>query len=153
MKIANNRHLGRIIALQTLYEYDFRTRLGDGSVTIDDILERSLDVHRDRIGDVEFVRNLVHSVNRAGHQLDDIIAPVAPEWPLSQIAIIDRDILRMAVFELSQVSSATPYKVVINEAVELAKEFGSESSSRFVNGVLGTIWRHMSAGSTSEQSE
>ena len=70
-----------------------------------------------------------------------MIAPVAPDWPLSQISIIDRDIMRMAVFELTQFAGDIPPKVAINEAVELAKSCSSDSSSRFVNGVLGTIWR------------
>ena len=88
----------------------------------------------------------------ASRQLDAVIAPVAPDWPLNQISIIDRDILRMAVFELTEFAGAVPPKVAINEAVELAKSFGSENSSRFINGVLGTIWRHMNEGAD-EQSK
>lgn len=141
--MASNRHLGRIIVLQSLYEYDFRERLGDSSVNLDEILDRNLARYKDKIDDTDFVRKLAIGVNRAGRQLDAVIAPVAPDWPLSQISIIDRDVLRMAVFELSEFTGAVPPKVAINEAVELAKSFGSENSSRFVNGVLGTIWRQM----------
>ena len=141
--MASNRHLGRIIALQTLYEYDFRERLGDDSINLDEILTRNLSRYDGKIEDTDFVQKLTTGVNRAARQLDAVIAPVAPEWPLSQIAIVDRDILRMAVFELSEFSDSIPPKVAINEAVELAKSFGSENSSRFVNGVLGTIWRQM----------
>ena len=141
--MASNRHLGRIIALQTLYEYDFRERSGDETAKIDEILTRNLKRYEDRVDDKEFVRQLVMGVNKAGRQLDAIIAPVAPDWPLNQIAIVDRDVLRMAVFELSEFNGKIPPKVAINEAIELAKSFGAENSSRFVNGVLGTIWRHM----------
>lgn len=151
--MASNRHLGRIIALQTLYEYDFRERLGDETAKIDEILARNLKRYEDRIDDKEFVRQLVMGVNKAGRQLDAIIAPVAPDWPLNQIAIVDRDVLRMAVFELSEFNGKIPPKVAINEAIELAKSFGAENSSRFVNGVLGTIWRHMNEGHVNEQGE
>lgn len=151
--MASNRHLGRIIALQTLYEYDFRERLGDETAKIDEILVRNLKRYEDRIDDKEFVRQLVIGVNKAGRQLDAIIAPVAPDWPLNQIAIVDRDVLRMAVFELSEFNGKIPPKVAINEAIELAKSFGAENSSRFVNGVLGTIWRHMNEGHVNEQGE
>lgn len=151
--MASNRHLGRIIALQTLYEYDFRERLGDETAKIDEILARNLKRYEDRIDDKEFVRQLVIGVNKAGRQLDAIIAPVAPDWPLNQIAIVDRDVLRMAVFEFSEFNGKIPPKVAINEAIELAKSFGAENSSRFVNGVLGTIWRHMNEGHVNEQGE
>ncbi len=151
--MASNRHLGRIIALQTLYEYDFRERLGDETAKIDEILARNLKRYEDRVDDKEFVRQLVMGVNKAGRQLDAIIAPVAPDWPLNQIAIVDRDVLRMAVFELSEFNGKIPPKVAINEAIELAKSFGAENSSRFVNGVLGTIWRHMNEGHVNEQGE
>lgn len=151
--MASNRHLGRIIALQTLYEYDFRERLGDETAKIDEILTRNLKRYEDRVDDKEFVRQLVIGVNKAGRQLDAIIAPVAPDWPLNQIAIVDRDVLRMAVFELSEFNGKIPPKVAINEAIELAKSFGAENSSRFVNGVLGTIWRHMNEGHVNEQGE
>lgn len=139
--MASNRHLGRIIVLQTLYEYDFRDRLGDESIDLEGILDRNLERYEKKIDDKDFVRKLAVGVNRAGRQLDAMIAPVAPDWPLSQISIIDRDIMRMAVFELTQFAGDIPPKVAINEAVELAKSFSSDSSSRFVNGVLGTIWR------------
>lgn len=144
--MASNRHLGRIIVLQSLYEYDFRERLGDESIDLNQILDRNLERYEDKIDDKDFIYKLATGVNRAGRQLDAVIAPVAPDWPLSQIAIIDRDILRMAVFELTEFSGAVPPKVAINEAVELAKSFGSDNSSRFVNGVLGTIWKQINEG-------
>lgn len=149
--MASNRHLGRIIALQTLYEYDFRTSLGDDKVNINDILDRNFERYADKIDDKDFIWKLTIGVNRATKQLDAVIAPVAPDWPINQIAIIDRNILRMALFELTEFHDMVPPKVAINEAVELAKSFGSDNSSRFINGVLGTIWRHMNEGKTDEQ--
>jgi N utilization substance protein B len=141
--MASNRHLGRIIALQTLYEYDFRTGLGDNSADLDEILTRSLERYDDKVGDKAFVEQLTRGVAKTAKDLDAQLAPVAPEWPLDQIALVDHEILRMAAYELSQMTKITPPKVAINEAVELAKAFGSENSSRFINGVLGTLWRQM----------
>ena len=105
--MASNRHLGRIIALQTLYEYDFRERLGDETAKIDEILARNLERYEDRVDDKEFVRRLVMGVNKAGRQLDAIIAPVAPDWPLNQIAIVDRDVCEWRC--LSLVNLAVKY--------------------------------------------
>ena len=139
--MASNRHLGRIVALQTLYEYDFRTDCGDEAADIREILKRNLARYSDKIDDKKFVEDLVAGVAKAAHQLDEQIAPLAPEWPLSQIALVDREILRLSAYELEHFGKLVPPKVAINEAVELAKAFGSENSSRFVNGVLGTLWR------------
>jgi len=141
--MASNRHLGRIIALQTLYEYDFRRSAGDEVTDIDEILARNIERYADKVGDKNFVEQLVHGVRDDAKTLDEQIAPIAPEWPLSQIATIDLEILRMATYELKNFGEFVPPKVAINEAVELAKSFGAENSSRFVNGVLGTLWRQM----------
>ena len=151
--MASNRHLGRIIALQTLYEYDFRREAGDDSADIGEILTRNLERYASKIDDTDFVARLVRGVAKTAHQLDEQIAPVAPEWPLNQVALSDREVLRMAVYELNEMSDIVPSKVAINEAVELAKAFGSENSSRFVNGVLGTLWRQMSGEEKDEQSK
>lgn len=145
--MASNRHLGRIVALQTLYEYEFRVECEDASVTIADILERNLDRYREAIGDREFVEKVVNGVVEDMKSLDETIQPIAPEWPISQIARVDRMILRMAVYELQKLSDIVPPKVAINEAVELAKAFGSDNSSKFVNGVLGTAYRALAGGS------
>ncbi len=141
--MASNRHLGRIIALQTLYEYDFRASAEDNSAELDKILARSLERYDDKIDDKSFVEELTRGVAKDAQALDAKIAPIAPEWPLNQVALIDHEILRMAVYELTNMSKIVPSKVAINEAVELAKSFGSENSSRFINGVLGTLWRQM----------
>jgi len=135
--MASNRHLGRIVVLQSLYEYDFRA--GE-SLDIDVVVERNLHQYEGVIGDNEFVFNLVHSVLDNQQTLDTYIQPAAPEWPVEQIARVDKIILRMSVSELL-LSEDTPPKVVINEAVELGKRFGSDNSSKFVNGVLGTVYR------------
>ncbi|HEX3082254.1 MAG TPA: transcription antitermination factor NusB [Candidatus Saccharimonadia bacterium] len=137
--MASNRHLGRIVAMQTLYEHDFRA--GDLTETdLDPILQRNLDEFRSSIDDVKFVEELVDGVHEHQEQIDNVIGPAAPEWPVDQIAKIDKVILRMGVFEL-MIKRDVPPKVAINEAVELAKTFGGENSSKFINGVLGTIYR------------
>lgn len=139
--MASNRHLGRIIALQTLYEFEFREQCEDPSVTIDNVLERSIERYKDTVDDTEFIERLVRGVCAKKAELDAILQPIAPEWPIEQIARIDRNILRMAIYELKESSDVVPPKVAINEAVELAKAFGSDNSSKFVNGVLGTAYR------------
>jgi N utilization substance protein B len=138
--MASNRHLGRIVAMQTLYEQDFRSE--DGSeVELQPILARNLDEFRSSIDDTDFVEDLVIGVADNQSGIDAIISPAAPEWPIDQIAKIDKIILRIGVYEL-MIKHDVPPKVVINESVELAKAFGGENSSKFINGVLGTIYRN-----------
>jgi transcription antitermination protein NusB len=144
--MASNRHLGRIIALQTLYEFEFRQDSADAMADVDEILARNLERYDEAIDDKEFVTSLVHGVQKLAAELDATIQPIAPEWPLEQIARIDRTILRMALYELLHMSDQVPPKVAINEAVELAKAFGSDNSSKFVNGVLGTAYRTLIEG-------
>lgn len=135
--MASNRHLGRIVALQTLYELDFRIEVSEKSLDSDAVLERNVSRYSEVMGDKEFVVELVNGVLKDTKELDDFIQPLAPEWPLNQIARVDRVVLRMGVWEMKNVEK-TPIKVIINEAVELAKGFGADNSSKFVNGVLGT---------------
>lgn len=139
--MASNRHLGRIVALQTLYEFEFRVQCSDTTADLSEILERNISRYSETIGDTDFIRGLVLGTDKQTQQLDAIIQPIAPEWPINQIARIDRAILRMSLYELS-FSGDVPPKVVINEAVELAKAFGGDNSSKFVNGVLGTAYRN-----------
>ncbi|MDQ5982765.1 MAG: transcription antitermination protein NusB [Patescibacteria group bacterium] len=139
--MASNRHLGRIVALQTLYEYEFRVHADDKSASVDDILHRNLERYEQEIEDTEFVDELVKGVLEHQDDLDNQIRPLAPEWPLEQIARIDRNILRLGLYELLYRGQQVPPKVAINEAVELAKAFGSDNSSKFINGVLGTAFR------------
>ena len=144
--MASNRHLGRSVALQSLYEYEFRVEAGDSSANIDEILERNLERYESAIEDKQFVTGLAKGVVTQQTALDDTIQPIAPDWPIEQIARIDRTILRMGLYELLHLGEVVPPKVVINEAVELAKAFGSDNSSKFVNGVLGTAYRTLIEG-------
>lgn len=144
--MASNRHLGRIIALQTLYEFDFRQNCGDTAVDLQEVLSRNMERFEDTIDDKTFVHTLIEGVAAKRDELDAAIQPIAPEWPLEQIARIDRTILRMALYELLELSELVPPKVAINEAVELAKAFGGDNSSKFVNGVLGTAYRTLIEG-------
>jgi N utilization substance protein B len=139
-----NRHLGRIVALQTLYEEDFRHEVEDPNLDLDEVLERNIGRYDETIEDKGFITELVHGVHSRQTELDDIIRPVAPEWPIEQIARMDRVILRIGVYE-QLFEDGVPPKDVINEAVELAKAFGGDNSSKFINGVLGTILRNQEA--------
>ena len=138
--MASNRHLGRIVAMQTLYEYDFRRGQEGIDVTLEPILSRNLGEFSNAIDDTDFVHDVVEGVLLYQDAIDAVIAPAAPEWPVDQIAKIDKIVLRIGVYELT-IKHDVPPKVAINEAVELAKAFGGENSSKFVNGVLGTIYR------------
>jgi N utilization substance protein B len=139
--MASNRHLGRIVALQTLYEFEFRTEARDVTVDLDEILVRNLSRYETTIDDKGFVDTLVKGVLENQKDLDEKIQPIAPDWPIDQIARIDRNILRIGLYELLHQKTVIPPKVAINEAVELAKAFGSDNSSKFINGVLGTAFR------------
>lgn len=141
--MASNRHLGRIIAFQTLYEQDFRRTSGDDKFDLAEVLQRNIARYDAMVDDKAFIEALVTGVSSHEKELDETLQPVAPEWPIEQIARTDRIILRMGLYELVHGEDVPP-KVVINEAVELAKAFGSENSSRFVNGVLGTVLRQRS---------
>lgn len=138
--MASNRHLGRIIALQTLYEQELRCEAGDSSFDLTEVLERNIERYQDMVDDTEFVAKLVDGVTKLQAELDEKLQPIAPEWPIDQIARMDRMVLRIGLYELENEHDVPP-KVVINEAVELAKAFGGENSSKFVNGVLGTALR------------
>lgn len=127
--------------MQSLYECEFRTQCEDATVSIDDILARNIERYKDTVDDTAFIERLVRGVIKNTAELDEILQPIAPEWPIDQIARVDRTILRMALFELKESGDVVPPKVAINEAVELAKAFGSDNSSKFVNGVLGTAYR------------
>jgi len=139
--MASNRHLGRIVALQTLYEQDFRLNCGDTNFDLNSVLDRNIDRYSETIDDKNFIIALVGGVDKYQKDLDDALQPLAPEWPLAQIARMDRVILRIGLYELLYEKDVPP-KVVINEAVELAKGFGSENSSKFINGVLGTALKN-----------
>ncbi len=144
--MASNRHLGRIVALQTLYEYEFRTQSGDDTADAKEILSRNLERYETEIDDTQFVQTIVDGVLAEYKDIDEKIQPIAPDWPIEQIARIDRAILRIGLYELLHQATVVPPKVAIDEAVELAKAFGSDNSSKFVNGVLGTAYRTLVEG-------
>lgn len=136
-----NRHLQRSIALQTIFEWDFNGAEPD---RLEEYLERNIVEFGPGIEESDLVRTLVFGVVKEQSRIDPIIEKCAPEWPIDQIAIVDRSVLRLGIYELVYGKyEEVPPKVAINEAIELAKTFGGESSSRFVNGVLGTIYRQM----------
>ena len=139
--MASNRHLGRIVALQTLYECEFRQQSEDSNLDLAEVLERNIERYKEAIDDKDFVKSLVDGVLEHQKDLDEKLQPMAPGWPLDQIARIDRNVLRIGLYELLYKADSVPPKVVINEAVELAKAFGSDNSSKFINGVLGTAYR------------
>ncbi len=135
-----SRHLSRSIVLQTLYEWDFSKQNKD----VKEIFQRNLKSLGDGLSNKEYPEELLSGILSQWDKLDKLILSGAPEWPLGQINIIDRNILRIGIFELLFADSReVPPKVAINECVELAKTFGGDSSRRFVNGVLGTVYREM----------
>jgi len=144
-----NRHLSRSIAMQTLYEWDFNhgkdsPPKADQPLAgkIDEILERNIQEFGPGLEDDEFVRDLIKGVLENQEKIDAIIIKTAPEWPLEQVNLVDRNVLRLGIYELLFGNrGGVPPKVAINEAIELAKSFGGETSGKFVNGVLGTIYR------------
>jgi len=142
-----NRHLSRSIAMQTLYEWDFNsstslTTSGANDKKIEEILKRNIDEFAPGLEDDKFAKDLIKGVLENREKIDEIIAKTAPEWPLEQISLVDRNVLRLGIYELLfGKREEVPPKVAINEAIELAKSFGGETSGKFVNGVLGTIYR------------
>lgn len=135
-----NRHLGRIVVLQTLFEQEFRLSSNDKKFNLDEVLAKNIQRYSKTLKDTDFVIELVKGINAKSDHLDSVLQPLAPEWPLDQIARMDRIVLRIGAYELLY-GNNTPDKVVINEAVELAKGFGGDNSSKFINGVLGSLLR------------
>jgi N utilization substance protein B len=136
----SSRHLSRSIAMQSLYEWDFSGKKVD--------LEKTTDKNIKEFGpgleDPSFVWQLVTGTVEHLLSIDKIIETSAPEWPLDQISIVDRNVLRIGLYELIYGDKdAVPPKVAINEAIELAKSFGGESSGKFINGVLGTVYKEI----------
>lgn len=126
------RRRARRITLEILYEVDIAEHLAD------EVIERRLQEQPMENAGIVFVEKLVHGVIQHRDEMDELISEYAPEWPLDQMAVIDRNILRIAIYEFL-IDSSTPIKVAINEAVELAKLYGADSAPRFINGVLGSL--------------
>lgn len=134
-----NRHLARTIAMQTVYQWDFN---GKPPVGASEMVTANLGEFAPDFDDKGFVTELVDEVIANQPKIDEIIVQFAPQWPIDQITNVDRAILRIGVQEL-KFNDTIPSKVAINEAIELGKTFGGESSGRFVNGVLGAIYKDM----------
>lgn len=144
-----NRHLSRSTVLQALFEWDFyeqykKDKSNSNRASVLDILERHLAETERSDKELEFVRGLGNNLVKHLRKIDNLIKSSAPAWPINQINLIDRNILRLAISELlfgdkDEASS----KVIINEAVELAKEFGGDTSFGFINGVLGTVFKEL----------
>lgn len=135
----SNRHLARSIAMQTMFEWDFR---GQDNSRLPAILEHNLAEFGDGLTEKDFAVNLINGIVANLKKIDKIITEYAPDWPVDQITVIDRNILRLGIYELAFVKEVPP-KVAINEAIELAKSYGGPSSGKFVNGVLGAIYKNM----------
>lgn len=135
----SNRHLARTIAMQSLYQWDFTGKSNDN---LNDVIDANLKEFAPDFDDKGFVQELVKNVIDQSKDIDTVITKYAPDWPIEQITNVDRNILRIGVYEL-KFNESIPSKVAINEAIELAKTFGGESSGRFVNGVLGAIYKDM----------
>ncbi len=136
-----NRHLSRSIVLQSLFEWDFANKPNSD---IESIFTRTAEEFAPGMGDFSFMRSLISNILKKKPDLDNIIEKAAPEWPIAKISIVDRNILRIGLYELLfSDRKEVPSKVAINEAIELAKTFGGETSGKFVNGVLGAIYKEM----------
>jgi len=131
-----NRHLARAIAMQSLYQADFNDTFDFKS--LEEIIDYQISELAENFENREFVDHLVKSVLENQKKLDELIVKYAPEWPLEKITAVDRNILRIGIWELVFDDSIPP-RVSINEAIEIAKAFGGESSGKFVNGVLGAV--------------
>jgi N utilization substance protein B len=130
-----NRRLARTVALQALYELDCTHH------SVAEVMSARLEEQPLTDDLRQFAYKLVNGVLAYKDRLDAVIQVHAPEWPLNQMAVVDRNVLRIAIYEFA-IARDTPVKVAINEAIELAKDFGSDSASRFINGVLGTLAAH-----------
>ena len=146
-----SRHLSRSIAMQSLYEWDF---FGKKKENLDKIVEKNIQEFGPGLEDKDFIWQLVRGVVSKISNIDKIIEKAAPEWPIDQITIIDRNVLRIGLYELLfGDKKEVPPKVAINEAIELAKTFGGESSGKFINGVLGTVFKQLNKEQKTENRE
>lgn len=143
-----SRHLSRSIVMQSLYEWDFYLPAGRQAAEkkheLNTILERNIKDFGPGLEDIAFVKGLAEGVVSHLPDLDKIIEKAAPEWPIAQIPLIDRNVLRLGLYELLYANKEeVPPKVAINEAIELAKSFSGKVSGKFINGVLGTVYKQL----------
>lgn len=145
-----SRHLSRSIVMQSLYEWDFFDKKND----LKKIVEKNIKEFGPGLEDQSFIWQLITGIVQNLTQLDKIIEKAAPEWPIEQINIVDRNVLRIGLYELLYAKKdEVPPKVAINEAIELAKTFGGESSGKFINGVLGTVYKELNSQSQTPNSK
>ncbi|MEP7162385.1 MAG: transcription antitermination factor NusB [Candidatus Moraniibacteriota bacterium] len=146
-----NRHLQRSVVMQSLFEWDFKGKHNEQALVI---LRKNLGEFASGLEDSSFARKLMEGALEHRATIDTLIEKCAPEWPLEQVSVVDRNILRLGIFELMFGNyDEVPPKVAINEAIELGKTFGSDATPRFVNGVLGTIYREMGEPMKDDTSE
>lgn len=149
----SNRHLSRSVVLQTLFEWDF-AQIEKRRIDVEEIFKRNLEEFAPGSKDKSFMLTLLKNVTEKKRDLDNIIEKAAPDWPIDKISPVDRNILRIGLAELLFADrNEVPPKVAINEAIELAKSFGGETSGRFVNGVLGAVYREMGEPGKDDQSK
>src|SRR3989344_5285141 len=136
-----SRHLSRSVAMQSLYEWDFK---GKKNELLPEIVEHNIKEFAPGVEETQFIHDLVNGTLSKIKEIDKIIEKAAPQWPINQIAMVDRAVLRLGIYELLfGKRDEVPPKVAINESIELAKSFGGDASGKFVNGVLGTIYREI----------
>ncbi len=136
-----NRHLSRSIALQSLFEWDVREQKKS---LLKIITKHNVEEFAPGMDDTDFIYDLVFGVEKHLKEIDQLITDSAPDWPLAQITNVDRNVLRIGIYELKFANAEdVPPKVAINESIELAKTFGGASSGKFINGILGTIYKNM----------
>jgi transcription antitermination protein NusB len=148
--IMANRHLSRTVVLQTLFEWDFNSLDKEG---IEKSLFRNTEEFAPGIGDMSFMKSLLNGVLSKQKDIDKIIEKAAPDWPINKISLADRNVLRIGLYELLFADrKEVPAKVAINEAIEMAKTFGGDNSGKFVNGVLGSVYKEMGEPGKDEKS-
>jgi transcription antitermination protein NusB len=145
----SNRHLARTIAMQSLFLWDFN---GKNSSDLNEVITGNFSNFAPNFNDHGFVKNIIRGVMDNINEIDKYIIKYATEWPLDQITIVDRNILRIGVYELV-FNQEIPSRVAINEAIEIAKAFGGESSGKFVNGVLGAIYKNFGEKAADKKTE
>ena len=140
----STRHIARTIALQTLFELDMRNEFNAPPDIVDSIIQRNTLEFGEGIKDTSFTKDIVTNAISRRITIDDIITRAAPEWPLEKIGVVDRNVLRIGLTELLFGDRGqVPPKVAIDEAIELAKAYSGETSGKFINGVLGAIYKEM----------
>lgn len=144
----SSRHLARQVAMQSLFEWDFNGQQDN----LKSIIENNIQQFASSVGDSAFIYALAEGVVGKLSEIDQIIVKNAPEWPMEQIPPVDRNVLRLGIFELMFLKDVPP-KVAINEAVELGKTFGGESSGKFVNGVMGTLYKELEPSAETKDSK